>query len=469
MMENVDQAQPKSKPERHESTLSNPAEASAVPSLAYSSGSSASWVIEEPNPVTFNKPEEAAHSDHYCPVDEGCVTDRVVRFLCPFDTSSPPKSDLKPKHQQGFEHNIRVGTSSNDWFLPVQSCIPENWEGSPEQSTVGDGKHNIKNRCSTLEASKRKSDHIKKIQSQWHAPDAPVPLRSSRSEAISKVKPGTVISTVPSTYYDSDPEIQVAVPKYKKNKPLGLTIDTTNHDEDNDSAPFQCPQAPRHATTKRRSFFDSPRSVSDMPDLHNDDEVRAFIQTASEQKYKLIWHQPPPKNGSGTCAQPPPLSVTGWFEYGSQLDNHIVFPKFAWRQAFQEGFRDIARVPNSIQLLTIVSVLTPTTLDRKMYPFARLDRTCCIRTHDGHEFIFEASSERERDLFVKRTKVLVARLASSVIIHDEEMLQEFFSPLGTESFADRDDEMSVDCEESDDNNYECEFRKPRQQKAFFAD
>jgi hypothetical protein len=57
-------------------------------------------------------------------------------------------------------------------------------------------------------------------------------------------------------------------------------------------------------------------------------------------------------------------------------------------------------------------------------------------------------------------KVLVARLASSVIVHDEEMLQEFFSPMGTESIADLDDEMSVDCDE------ECE-ENPQKHKSFF--
>lgn len=126
-----------------------------------------------------------------------------------------------------------------------------------------------------------------------------------------------------------------------------------------------------------------------------------------------------------------------------------MFPKFVWRQTFRSGFKDITRVPNSVQLLTIVCVVIPATLNRTLYPYARLDRTFCIRTHDGVEYVFEALSRQDRDLFVKMTKVLVARLASSVIVHDEAMLQEFFATSGLESFADLDDEMSVDCHQED--------------------
>lgn len=172
---------------------------------------------------------------------------------------------------------------------------------------------------------------------------------------------------------------------------------------------------------------------------------------ASDQKYKLIWHQAPVCNGSskGRVAQPPPVSVTGWFEYGSQLDNHVVFPKFAWRQTVKSSYKDIAREPNFVQLLTIICVMVPATLDRTKYPYARLDRSCVIRTHDGLEYVFELASRADRDLFVKRLKVAVARLASSVIVHDEDMLQEFFAPMGTASFADLADDMSVDCEASE--------------------
>ena len=177
------------------------------------------------------------------------------------------------------------------------------------------------------------------------------------------------------------------------------------------------------------------------------------IQVATEQRVSLVWHQAPNIHEEGTSrsrthSHSAPKSITGWFESGSQLDNLVVFPKFAWRQAFQSGTTLISRTPHQIQLLTIVGVVAPASLDRTLYPFARLDRSCLIQTHDGKEYVFEAASGQERDLFVKRLKVLVARLASSVIVHDENMLKEFFSPVGSGSFADN---LSVDCQSNDDS------------------
>lgn len=174
---------------------------------------------------------------------------------------------------------------------------------------------------------------------------------------------------------------------------------------------------------------------------------------ATEEKVNLIWHQAPKdrdksKNAGQRAPLPPPVSVTGWFEYGSQLDSTVVFPKFVWRQTFQNGTTLISRVPNYIQLLTVVRVIEPRELDRSFYPFARLDRTFCITTHDGDQYVFETANREDRGIFVNKLKVLVARLASSVIANDEAMLREFFP--GGESFADYDDEMSTDCSQSEE-------------------
>lgn len=437
---------------------------SGVPSLEASVASSSSSSFHESLPVSkivkaHSKAQQAV-DETQCPLDEGCMTDRVVRFFCPFETPCPSQTDFRPKSQRAFEDNFAfcndsvVPQPNQDCSTGTWVCVPDKWEGSPDRTNFNKSKQNIQNRCSTLQADKRKSDYIKKIRTQWHSRDCPIPLRSSRSEAAPQQSPlhTPKLSAVPSAYYDSDPEVEPkTTPKFKKRRPQMLNLEASNNSDDTSDMP-QCPQVPRHSSRKMHSFFDSPRSVVETPDLHNDDEVRAFIQVAAEQKYKLIWHQPPRGNGNGSKgqpAQPPPISVLGWFEYGSQLDNHIVFPKFVWRQSFRSGFKDVTRVPNFIQLLTIICVVTPATLDRSLYPYARLDRSCRIRTHEGQELVFEAPSKQARDMFVNRMKVLVARLASSVIVHDEAMLQEFFTATGTESYADLDDEMSVDCHDQE--------------------
>lgn len=152
-----------------------------------------------------------------------------------------------------------------------------------------------------------------------------------------------------------------------------------------------------------------------------------LFQVAAEERVRLTWHQPPKATDcSQALSCPHPIAVTGWFEYGSQLDTKVIFPKFAFRPTFALN-KNLALAPQYIQLLAIVRVVEPKEIDRSLFPFARLDRSCYIETHHGEEFLFEAASKADRDLFANRLKVLVARLASSVISHDEAMLREFFS------------------------------------------
>jgi hypothetical protein len=152
----------------------------------------------------------------------------------------------------------------------------------------------------------------------------------------------------------------------------------------------------------------------------------------------LIWHRQPSPSG----ALPPPISVNAWFEVGAHLDNIVVQPKFIWSSAYEP---DLLRKrvhlsccgPESIELLSIVRVIKPAELDRTRYPFVRLDQACCITTNDGREHVFEAQNTLERDWLVSSLKVIVARLASIIIVRDEVMLLEFFAPYaGFVSLAD---------------------------------
>jgi len=131
----------------------------------------------------------------------------------------------------------------------------------------------------------------------------------------------------------------------------------------------------------------------------------------------------------------PPLSVSCAFEVGAHLDNLVVQPKFTWRPSYEPDLhrRKIklsGAEPDSIELLSIIRVVKPTQLNRNLYPFARLDRTCCITTNDEKfsYLVFEAPSVRERDWLVNAMKMIVARLASIIIVRDEAMLLEFFTP-----------------------------------------
>lgn len=407
------------------------------------------------------------------PTNDSCITDRVVRFFCPFDVAQEPLSPgaTTPTRKQRSTNSHSVQNSpyatstamctphqdcSGDWLKTANAmiCIPEQWEQSPDRTALAGRRLDIKNRCSASDAKERKAEYIQQIRKEWHSRSAAVPLKSSRSEAVAKYPPSRPPMSIqvpssnnPAVFYDSDPEVAPSTPRFKRNRPTSLNLDLISNREA-DTSEFECPRVPRHSIQELTSFFDSPRSVTKMPDFNDDAAVRQFIQLATEERVSFVWHQAPTANDGGHTTCQAPKSITGYFEPGSQLDNIVVFPKFVWRQAFQSGTNFISRTPHFIQLLAIVGVIAPSYLDRRLYPFARLDRTCCIQTHDGNEYVFEASCGQERDLFVTRLKVLVSRLASSVIVHDETMLKEFFSPTGNEAFA---DDLSVDCQSIEDS------------------
>lgn len=122
---------------------------------------------------------------------------------------------------------------------------------------------------------------------------------------------------------------------------------------------------------------------------------------------------------------------------GSRLYNRVIQPKFMWRENYQPNLLNHKRLglsgksPHSLDLLNMIRILKPTTLDRTMYPFAKIDRTFTILSHTNENFVFEAASTEERDWLVHGLKLVVARLASMIIVGDEHMFVEFFSPWAT--------------------------------------
>jgi hypothetical protein len=86
----------------------------------------------------------------------------------------------------------------------------------------------------------------------------------------------------------------------------------------------------------------------------------------------------------------------------------------------------------------MVRILKPETLDREEYPFAKMNCSLFILLSSNERFLFEASSPDERDWFVYGLKLVVARLASMVIVGDDQMFVEFFSPWAHSPLQDSD-------------------------------
>jgi hypothetical protein len=67
------------------------------------------------------------------------------------------------------------------------------------------------------------------------------------------------------------------------------------------------------------------------------------------------------------------------------------------------------------------------TVNRDTYPFVKAQNSFLISTNDGEEFMFETKTTEERNSFLFAMKLMVARLASKIIVGDVYVFDEFFS------------------------------------------
>jgi hypothetical protein len=119
---------------------------------------------------------------------------------------------------------------------------------------------------------------------------------------------------------------------------------------------------------------------------------------------------------------------------GSLLRSVLIPPKFMWRETYipdidNRKLSTSCKEPMSVEILNMIRLLPSAELDRELYPYAKLDRTFTIKlVNEPDSLVFEASTTAERDWFVHGLKLVVARLASMVIVGDDQMFLEFFTP-----------------------------------------
>eukprot|EP00594_Rhizosolenia_setigera_P019569 CAMPEP_0178962778 /NCGR_PEP_ID=MMETSP0789-20121207/14581_1 /TAXON_ID=3005 /ORGANISM="Rhizosolenia setigera, Strain CCMP 1694" /LENGTH=855 /DNA_ID=CAMNT_0020647021 /DNA_START=101 /DNA_END=2668 /DNA_ORIENTATION=- len=144
-----------------------------------------------------------------------------------------------------------------------------------------------------------------------------------------------------------------------------------------------------------------------------------------------------------------PMRSRGWIEMGSILPNIIIHPKFMWKAAYEPNLyrKKINEVsPYSIDLLDIVGIhsfhnknnnktsyynnsSSSRIINREKYPFAQTYKCFKITTVSNQMYVFEAPTVQLRDKLVTGLKLIVARLASKVLVAGEVAEEEFFSPV----------------------------------------
>eukprot|EP00551_Chaetoceros_affinis_P006453 CAMPEP_0203686246 /NCGR_PEP_ID=MMETSP0090-20130426/48964_1 /ASSEMBLY_ACC=CAM_ASM_001088 /TAXON_ID=426623 /ORGANISM="Chaetoceros affinis, Strain CCMP159" /LENGTH=996 /DNA_ID=CAMNT_0050555467 /DNA_START=821 /DNA_END=3808 /DNA_ORIENTATION=- len=171
-------------------------------------------------------------------------------------------------------------------------------------------------------------------------------------------------------------------------------------------------------------------------DINDSTAISMLIKELIASSFSLIWHPNKMEKSWSDSSTAPPHRVKAWFEMGSCLKKALLQPKFVWRSndnmkyaSRQMKVKSIHK-PESIELLNIVRIVAPKEIDRQLHPFVKKECAFIIVTNTEEEYLFEAATQDERNKFVFAFKVMVARLASKIIVGDKDVFDEFFTPLG---------------------------------------
>ncbi|KAG7336713.1 hypothetical protein IV203_036116 [Nitzschia inconspicua] len=161
---------------------------------------------------------------------------------------------------------------------------------------------------------------------------------------------------------------------------------------------------------------------------HADEVVLDIIEATKNEKFTLMWHPTQTKEENGL---PAAVCVKLWVEAGVYLiDGTFLLPKLTWLPVHEGNLH--ARIlntsadsPGSLDLLDVCRVKECESIDRDVYPFANVDRSFVIQTQTG-KFLFETQSRQERGRVVNGLKLVIARLASLLMLRDLRAVDEFF-------------------------------------------
>lgn len=128
-----------------------------------------------------------------------------------------------------------------------------------------------------------------------------------------------------------------------------------------------------------------------------------------------------------------PVCVKAWIENGTCLiDGTFLMPKLTWKPAHERNLEakllNISlRGPESLDLLDICRIHAARVVNRKQHPFASARRSFVIETQE-EVFLFETQTMEERNRLICGLKLVVARLASLLMMRDNRVIEEFFAP-----------------------------------------
>lgn len=163
----------------------------------------------------------------------------------------------------------------------------------------------------------------------------------------------------------------------------------------------------------------------------DDEMVSEIIEATKNESLTLLWHPDLRKDDEDEAKSRAPTCVKLWVESGVYLvDGTFLLPKLTWLPRDESNLRKRKlnasdKNLGSLDLLDICRVRECEWIDRTVHPFAHTERSFVIQTQDT-VYLFEAQSKHERGRVVNGLKLVIARLASLLMLRDLRAVDEFF-------------------------------------------
>lgn len=216
-------------------------------------------------------------------------------------------------------------------------------------------------------------------------------------------------------FYDSDPED--ARPKaLSKKDPRQITADCRKREAVIRDKPVRALIGPG---------FDKVKSSKRVSKKLDEDTIVQIVQQMTNERLTLMLHPNQGKNEPNRS----PICVKLWIESGVCLiDGTFILPKLSWvkyETAATAGRHVVQTEPQKLDLLDVCRIHTAETIDRYRNPFAVARKSFLIETQT-QSFMFEAQTTEECERIVFALKLVIARLASLLMLRDVRAAEEFF-------------------------------------------
>lgn len=179
--------------------------------------------------------------------------------------------------------------------------------------------------------------------------------------------------------------------------------------------------------------------------IDDDHDVSRLMEEMIHGTLTLIWHP-----HRGEIKNNAPICVKAWIELGCRLKGRVIQPKFVWRSAYHQDNNNGTTGSNkrvnhnnksrqisskspggplySVDLLDISRILSSQDIDRQKFPLAKKSTSFTLVTSDSKYHLFEVADRSKKDRVVSGLKLVVARLASMIIVGDKKVFDDFFYP-----------------------------------------